>query len=371
MTVNMTEIDSVDLLTLLRVVKEGLEELFPGSLWVRAEIASVQVKSNGHCYLELCQSSDNGAVAKAKAIIWRNNYLLLSRFFREAAGGDIRPGISVLVRAQVNYSELYGLSLIIDDIDPAVTLGEAELKRRKTIEQLTEEGLIDRQHQLELPDLPCRLAVISARDAAGYGDFRRHLLENDYGFSYDVTLFEAVMQGESAPESIADALAAVEVSREKYDAVLILRGGGSALDLACFDDYGLCLTIASCPVPVLTAIGHDRDNHVADLVAYESVKTPTALADVFIDAFTAEDERITSYSTRLRLAFQSKISMMSSKLDLLQSRIRSADPRRILERGYSLVAGADGVVCKSAAGLAAGDVLKIYFSDGEVTVKVQ
>lgn len=363
--------EPVDLLTLQLQVREGLEELFPDGVWVRAEIASVQVKSNGHCYLELCQGSERGVVAKAKAIIWRNNYLQLSRFFRESAGGDLRPGISILVRAQVNYSELYGLSLIIDDLDPAVTLGEAELKRRKTIEKLAEEGLIDRQSGLEMSVLPYRLAVVSARDAAGYGDFRRHLSENEYGFVFDVTLFEAAMQGESAPESIADALAVIETSQERFDAVLILRGGGSALDLACFDDYGLCFAIATCPIPVFTAIGHDRDSHVADLVAHESVKTPTALADVFIDAFAAEDERITSYSTRLRLAFQSKISAMSSNLDILQSRIRSADPRKVLERGYSLVAGPDGVVRKSAAGLVSGDVLKIYFSDGEVTVKVQ
>ncbi|MCQ2182237.1 MAG: exodeoxyribonuclease VII large subunit [Bacteroidales bacterium] len=363
--------EPVDLLMLQILVREGLEELFPETVWVRAEIASIQVKSNGHCYLELCQSSDKGVVAKAKAIIWRNNYLLLSRFFREAAGCDLRPGISVLVLARVNYSELYGLSLVIEDIDPSVTLGEAELKRRRTVEQLSAEGLLDRQSRLEMAELPYRLAVISARDAAGYGDFRRHLDENEFGFVFDVTLFEAAMQGDSAPESISDALAAVEASTEKYDAVLILRGGGSALDLACFDDYGLCFSIANCRIPVLTAIGHDRDNHVADMVAFRSVKTPTALADVFIDAFAAEDERLTSYSTRLRLAFQTKISLMSSTLDVLESRIRSADPRRVLERGYSLVTGPDGVVRKKAAGLAPGDVLKIYFSDGEVNVKVQ
>lgn len=363
--------DAIDLLTLQRELRDGLEELFPEGAWVRAEIASIQVRTNGHCYLELCQSTEKGLVAKAKAIIWRNNYLLLSRFFREAAGSELRPGITILVHAEVSYSELYGLSLVIDDLDPAVTLGEAELKRRETISRLEAEGLIDRQHGLQMAALPYRLAVISARDAAGYGDFRRHLEENDFGFVFDVTLFEATMQGAQAPESISDALAAVEASSEPYDAALILRGGGSSLDLACFDDYGLCFAIANCAVPVFTAVGHDRDSHVADLVAYEAVKTPTALADLFIDAFAAEDERITSYSSRLRLAFQSKLSAMASGLELLRSRIHSADPRRILERGYSLVTGEDGVVRKAAAGMKAGDVLKIYFADGEVTVKVQ
>lgn len=363
--------EPVDLLTLQLLVREGLEELFPDAVWVRAEIASLQAKSNGHCYLELCQSDDKGVVAKAKAIIWKSSYLMLSRFFREAAGGDLRPGITVLVHARVSYSELYGLSLIIDDLDPSVTVGEAEMRKRQTIEKLEAEGLMDKQKELEMPQLPRRLAVISASSAAGFGDFKRHLEENEYGFAFEVTLFEAAMQGDTAAESISDALAAVETSPDgPYDAALILRGGGSALDLACFDDYGLCFAIANFPLPVLTAIGHDRDFHVADMVAHDYVKTPTALADVFIDAFAAEDERITSCSTRLRLAFQAKLARMDSALDVLQSRIRNADPRKVLERGYALVTDAGGVVRKSAAGLNAGDTLRIYFSDGEIKVKV-
>lgn len=363
--------EPVDLLTLQILVREGLDELFPEAVWVRAEIASLQARSNGHCYLELCQSDGNGVVAKAKAIIWRNNYLMLSAFFREAAGSELRPGITVLVHARVSYSELYGLSLIVDEIDPSVTVGEAELQKRRTIAKLEAEGMMDRQKELELPLLPRRLAVISASGAAGFGDFRRHLEENEYGFAFEVTLFEAAMQGDTAAASISDALAAVETSPDgPFDAALILRGGGSTLDLACFDDYGLCFAIANSPLPVLTAIGHDRDFHVADMVAYHYVKTPTALADVFIDAFAAEDERITSCSTRLRLAFQAKLSGMDAALEVLRSRIAAADPRKVLERGYTLVTDADGVVRKSAAGLAAGDTLRIYFSDGEIKVKV-
>lgn len=363
--------EAVDLLTLQRLVREGLEELFPESVWVRAEIASLMVKSNGHCYMELCQSGDSGVVAKAKAIVWKNNYLLLSSFFREASGKELCPGITILARARINYSELYGLSLIIDDIDPSVTLGEAELRKRQTVAKLEEEGLLEKQKGLSMPQLPRRLAVISAKDAAGFGDFCRHLEENEYGFTYSVTLFEAAMQGESAAESISDALAAVETAPGvAYDAVLILRGGGSALDLACFDDYGLCFTIANFPIPVLTAIGHDRDYHVADMVAFDYVKTPTALADVFIDAFAAEDERITSYSSRLRLAFQARLSGMESAVELLRARIDAADPRKVLGRGYTLVTDGKGVVCKSSSGIREGDVLRIFFSDGELKVKV-
>ena len=178
------------------------------------------------------------------------------------------------------------------------------------------------------------------------------------------------MQGESAPESISDAIAAVESAPEQYDAVLIMRGGGSALDLACFDDYGLCFTIANCRIPVYTAIGHDRDSHVADMVAYCSVKTPTALADVFVDALAAEDERISSFGTRLRLAFASRLSSMDAALDLLAGRIRSADPRNVLARGYTLVADASGHVLKSADSLRSGDRIRVLFGDGSREAEV-
>lgn len=357
--------EAMGLYELLEQVREGLEDVFPDRVWVCAEVASIQSGGSpyrpGHCYMELCQSGPKGLVAKVRGIVWQSVYVQLSHFFRAATGGDIRPGMKVLVRAQVNFSELYGLSLVIDDIDPSYTLGDAEARRRETIARLENEGLMDAQKELPLAPLPYRLAVISARTAAGFGDFCRHLQENEYGFAYDVTLVEALMQGDGAPASIVSALSRVG---DGLDAVLILRGGGSALDLSCFDDYGLCAAIANCPVPVFTAIGHDRDVHVADMVAYHSVKTPTALADLFISAFAAEDERISEYGTRLRRAFDRRIESCLSRLDHLQSRIHSADPRSVLTRGYSLVTDSRGVVVKSAASLAPGDGIKLYFCDG-------
>lgn len=352
------------MLTLQSGIREGLEDLFPESLWVKAEVSSIQVRNNGHCYMELCQSGENGVVAKAKAVIWRSRYLPLSHYFREAAGSDISAGMSVLVRAQVNYSELYGLSLVIDDIDADVTIGGQERLRRQTIARLQEEGLLEKQQELTLPALPYALAVISAADAAGYGDFCRHLQDNEYGFVFRTDLFEATMQGNQAPESISDALDAVQASAVSYDAVLILRGGGSNLDLSCFDDYGLCFSIANCSVPVFTAIGHDRDRHVADMTAFASVKTPTALADEIISCYMAEDERISSYVNRLRLAFSNRIMQMLSRVDLLESRIRNADPRSVLSRGYALVTDTRGVVLKSAANVSEGDSIKLMFADG-------
>ena len=366
----------VSLSELLAEVREAVEEACPDKVWLRAELSSVQVRTNGHCYLELCEQGEGGIVAKARAVIWRSRYQMLASYFREATGGDLIPGIQVLLRVQAGYSELYGLTLTVDEIEPEFTLGAVELQRRKTLARLEEEGLLDRQKELSMPDLPYRLAVISAPDAAGYGDFCRHLDENPYGFKFSVTLFEATMQGENAPESIVDALERIEAGEQLpsgaggYDAVLLMRGGGSSLDLACFDDYGLAFSIANCPVPVLTAIGHDRDFHVADSVAYDYVKTPTALADLFIDAFAAEDERISGFSTRLHLAFRGKIADLESRLDLLAQRIRGADPRTVLSRGYTLVTDPRGVVLKKAASLKKGDRLRVLFEDGRLDCTV-
>ena len=360
------ERDYIDLLELLAMVREELEAAFPERFWVKAEIASVQTKANGHCYLELVQHENGGVVAKVKANIWRSRFAPLRAYFREATGGDLAVGMEVLLRMQVTFSEAYGFSLNVEEIEPRYTLGAAELQRRKTLEKLEADGLLDRQKQLEPALLPYRLAVISARDAAGFGDFRRHLADNAYGFVFETELFEATMQGADAPASICDAIARVECADRPFDAVLLLRGGGSPLDLACFDDYGLALAIADCPVPVYTAIGHERDTHVADVVAYARVKTPTALADLFIEAFAAEDERIGSYGTRLRTAFLSRLSAMESRLDALGERIRRADPRNVLSRGYTLVTDARGVVVKSAAALPAGTPFKLMFADGTV-----
>ena len=342
------ENDFVDLLTLQRDLQEGIEDLFPDRVRVRAEVSSVSVKG-GHCYLELCQSEKGRVVAKVRAVVWRDRYFLLSAMFREETGSDLQPGMTILAGVRVSYHEVFGLTLIVEELDPGTTLGEQERIRRETIAKLEEEGLIDRQKSLSLPALPYRLAVISTDTAAGWGDFRHHLLDNEYGFRFQVDLFEAKMQGEGAPASISDALDTAVASKDPYDAILILRGGGSNFDLACFDDYGLCFNIANCDIPVLTAIGHERDRHVADLVACRDVKTPTALADLLLDIYIGEDEMISGYVTRLRLAFVNKINAMSSRIELLSSRIKAADPRGILSRGFALATDARGIILKSAA----------------------
>lgn len=387
------EEDCLELLELQDMIKLGIEDAVPGRLRVRAEIASLQRKANGHCYLELCQSDGAAVVARVKAVIWRSAYAGIAGRFEEAAGSPLKAGLSLVFEASVSYSELYGLSLVISDIDVRHTLGEAELQRRRTLERLQKEGYADMQKELALPAVPRRLAVISAEGAAGFGDFCRHLEQNEFGFSFSVRLFPATMQGEGAPASIIAAISDACGCGEPFDALLLLRGGGSVMDLACFDDFELCAALASCPLPVYTAIGHERDVHAADLVANTAVKTPTALADLFIDALASEDERLSEYRSRFRLAFQSKISARELALERclhrfaaavskrcnaaeaavasLESRIRSADPRQVLSRGWTLATGASGAVLKSASGVSEGDEICILFSDGRLDCKVE
>ena len=360
----------IDLFTLQTEVRQSLESSFPARVWVRAEVSAVKVRGGGHCYLELSQSDESGLVAKASAIIWASRFRVLGPYFESVAGSPLQPGITVLLRVQVNYSQLYGLSLIVDDIDASCTLGEKEKERLATIERLKKEGLLDRQKSLEMTALPYRLAVVSAPDAAGYRDFERHLKGNAYGFVLETVLYEAVMQGASAPESISDALKAAASAEKPFDAVLVLRGGGSNLDLSCFDDYRLASAIATCPVPILAAVGHDQDFHICDMVAWRYVKTPTALADTFIEIYADEDQYISSFAGRLKTAFLNKISLMGSRVDVLESRIAGADPRRILSRGYALVVDDGGVVMKNAAGHSAGDNVKVMFADGTLDCRV-
>ena len=387
------EKEFIDLFELQHRLKQGVESLFPNRIWVRAEVSAIKARSGGHCYLELSQSDQKGLIAKSSAIIWSSKYRFIAPYFESVTGSPLQEGLVILVQVQVNFSEMYGMSLIIDDINPEFSLGEKEQERQRTIERLQKEGLMGLQKELALPLLPYRLAVISASDAAGYRDFMRHVEDNPYGFKVEPVLFPALMQGTECPASIISALDRIMDEGEQWDAVLILRGGGAKLDLACFDDYELAAVIAQYPLPVLTAIGHDQDYHVCDMVAHEFLKTPTALADHILDIYAGEDMRISSAESRIRLAlsnriyreealldssaarirggFMLKISAMESALNVIQTRIQAADPRKILERGYALAVDADGVVLRGAAGRKAGDKVSVMFADGTLCTEVK
>lgn len=360
----------ISLFELQTALREGIESIVPSRVWVKAEISAMKARRGSHCYLELSESGENGMVAKVKAVVWANNWRILEAAFREEAGTDLAEGMNVLLQVQVTYSQLYGLSLVVWDIDAVYTLGEAERLRRETLARLEAEGLLELQKTLEPVRVPYNIAVVSAEDAAGYRDFLRHLHENEYGFAFSTTLFPAKMQGLDAPSSMREALESVAASGVGFDYVMILRGGGSKLDLACFDDYDLAVAIATFPIPVMTAVGHDQDYHVCDAVAYDFMKTPTALADRLLEALIAEDEAVSYYGTRLKLAFMTKINAMGSRIDILENRILSADPRNVLKRGYTLVTDGCGKVRKKASDFGPGDVLEVLFSDGKVKCKV-
>lgn len=386
------EKEFVDLFEFQSKLKEGIECLFPKRIWLRAEISAVKARQGSHCWLELSQSNAEGLIAKASAVIWSSKYRFIAPYFQSVTGSPLKEGMVVLVEVQANYSQLYGFSLVINDIDPEYSLGLKELERQRTIDRLQKEGLMDLQKELTLALLPHRLAVVSAEDAAGFRDFVRHLDDNPYGFRMDVTLFPALMQGSECPSSVISAMDAVLECGEDFDAVLILRGGGSKLDLACFDDYRLASVIAQYPLPVLTAIGHDQDYHVCDMVAHSYLKTPTALADEILSIYEDEDARLSSFMTRIRMAasgrlavsdsalsmlrsrirnaFALKIASMESALGLLHARISAADPRKLLERGFALALDSNGVRIKVADGVRAGDKVSVLFPDGTLKCTV-
>ena len=263
---------------LQKLVKATLDEAFALPVWVSAEIAEIKINYSGHCYLELVEKGgDNGVpLSQARAVIWRTAYARIAGYFEAETGQRLAAGIRILARVMISYHELYGFSLNILDIDPTFTLGDMERQRQITIERLQREGVWDINRENPLPQVVQRIAIVSSRQAAGYQDFCKELGKSPYAFS--LTLFDAFMQGAGAEDSIVAALDAVADRMDDFDAVVLIRGGGSASDLNCFNAYRLCAHIAQFPLPILTGIGHDKDTSVADMVAHTALKTPTAVA---------------------------------------------------------------------------------------------
>lgn len=272
--------EALTLYELNNLVRGSLERALPDEYWVQAELSEVREAYNGHCYLEFVQKGNNGRdlVAKARGVVWAGTYRLLKPLFERETGRPLSAGMKVLVRVAVTFHELYGYSLSVTDIDPAYTLGDLARLRREILARLEADGILNDNKELPLPVLANRIAVISSATAAGYGDFRNQLLRNDYRLRFTLRLFPAVMQGERVEESVLAALDAIMAERDEWDAVVIIRGGGATSDLSGFDTYLLAAACAQFPLPVITGIGHERDDTVLDLVAHTRVKTPTAAA---------------------------------------------------------------------------------------------
>jgi exodeoxyribonuclease VII large subunit len=384
--------EKLTLLDLQEKIKRGIEGAVPGAVWVTAEIGELNNHYSGHCYLDLIDYKEGGrgVAAKARGVIWSNVWRMLKPYFETTSGVRLEKGLHVLLKAQVSFSPVYGLSLNILDIDPSFTVGELELRRQKTIERLKGDGCMEMNPSLQLPALPRRIAVVSAETAAGYRDFMKQLHQNENGFRFCTELFAAQMQGDDAPQSIISALERIAERSDEFDVAIIIRGGGAAMDLVCFDDYNLALNIAQFPLPVITGIGHDHDFHIADMVAHTWLKTPTAVADFFVGIFVEQEQYIMYLFQRISLTLSQKISAERQKLallhnsvvqgaanlvsngrralEMLQLRINAADPAKILGNGFAIVA-VDGKRA-SVEDIREGCRVRMVLADGTVEFTV-
>ena len=407
----MMEAQALSLYELNGLIKRSIRSCMPDTYWVQAELSDVRSNYSGHCYLEFVQKdvTGNNLIAKARGTIWSNIYKMLKPYFEQETGQAFASGIKVLVQVAVEFHELYGYSLTVLDIDPTYTVGDMARKRREILRQLEEEGVIDLNKELDMPMLPQRIAVISSATAAGYGDFCNQLQNNPRGYAFHTELFPAIMQGERVEESVLAALDAINARIEEFDAVVIIRGGGATSDLSGFDTYLLAASCAQFPLPIITGIGHERDDTVIDSVAHTRVKTPTAAAEFLIakldkcadvlDEMSSrlmqgvrnrllwEHRRMESLTQRIPtsaykriseakyallsarrdilLASQSFLSMKKHRLELLQQKLNDALPEKQLARGYSITLK-DGKAVKNASLLEEGDVLVTVLHQGKI-----
>ena len=378
------------LLELCERIDEALSVELDASYWVRAEIASLTER--GHCYMELVEKAKNNSIAaKVRATCWSHVYHLLAAYFANETGQMLSVGMKVLLQVEVSFHAVYGLSVNIVGIDPTFTLGDLARQRQQTIQRLQEDGVMELQRSLEIATLPRRIAVISAADAAGYGDFCHQLESNSGGFHFRTQLYPAVMQGEQSPASIIRALEEIAAKAKEYDVIVIVRGGGATTDLRNFDDYSLAFHCANFPLPIIAGVGHTRDVSVVDMVVHTSVKTPTAAAEWVINMMQEQAEKVSELYVRLqrvaqyaihkqqnrlealwqalRFATQKRVSRQRNQLELWEKTISIHSPERIYRMGYSLTT-MNGKVVRSIHDVKTGEELMTHTRDGVIRSKV-
>lgn len=321
------------------LVREAIEDALPDEYWVEAELSECR-ENSGHCYMELIEKDErsNTPVARASAKCWRQTWMMVKPYFERTTGQPLRAGMKVLLRVYAQFHETYGFSWIVSDIDPTYTLGDMARKRQEIIRQLKEEGVFDLQRELRIPTFAQRIAVISAQNAAGYGDFCRQLEDNDYGFRFDVQLFPAIMQGEQVEQSVISALNQIYNlhSPLNFDVVVIIRGGGATADLSGFDTLALAENVAQFPIPIITGIGHDRDESILDMVANTRVKTPTAAAALLIDNLLRVLERLDDASQRISYAVNQRISNQKTKIATMTTLIPTLALRVVSDQRHRI-----------------------------------
>lgn len=322
---------AISLLALNQLIKETLEDQLEPSYWLLAEVAEIKQASNGHAYLDLVEKNGNQVLAKMRANIWAYSYRMIAAKFRSVTGQDLKSGMKILAQVVVTFHEVYGMSLNVKDIDPNFTLGERARLRQEIIDRLSREGLLDLSKRFLLPTVPQEIAIISSETAAGYGDFVNQLKNNPYGYAVHYQLFQATLQGSEAAKSMIKSLERIMRSDNSFDAIAIIRGGGAALDLDCFDDYELAKAIALSDIPVLTGIGHERDETIADLVAHTKIKTPTALAEFILSGFREFEEKLHELIRNIQRAVGRSIQEAAKEIQASQHRLESSG-KFILQR---------------------------------------
>jgi exodeoxyribonuclease VII large subunit len=317
----MTE--KITLTELQLIIRDSLYMALPDFFWVTAEISELRENSSGHCYLELVEkiSEDKNPRARIRAIIWSTRFRFLKAFFENSTSQTLREGIKILIKVKVEYHELYGLSLIISDIDPAFTIGDMAMKRQLILAQLDKEGVLLMNKELQFPPVPQRIAIISSRNAAGYTDFMNHLKGNSFGYVFYTTLIEASLQGKETEQDVIGALDTIASNQEAFDVVVLIRGGGSQSDLSWFDSYNIAYHITQFPLPVITGIGHEKDVSVTDLVAHTALKTPTAVADFLIDSVADTENRINEISRAIAELSKTILERNRNKIDTASIRL--------------------------------------------------
>lgn len=315
--------EKISLTELQLIIRDSLYLALPDFYWVVAEISELKENYAGHCYLELIEkhSDEKNVSARAKGIIWNNRYRFLRSFFENITGESLREGLKILVKVKIEYHELYGLSLVITDIDPSFTVGEMTLKRQMIIKRLEEEGVFSMNKELDFPAVPQRIAVISSKNAAGYSDFINHLTGNPSGYIFYTSLTESAMQGSETEQGIISALDKIAMNSNLFDLVVIIRGGGSQTDLSWFDSYNIAYYITQFPLPVITGIGHDKDMSVTDMVAYKSLKTPTAVADFLVENMSLTENHLIEISTEIKESSRKIIEKNSTRIETLKTKL--------------------------------------------------
>ena len=313
---------TITLYELNSLVRQTIEIGLPKSYWVEAEISELR-ENGGHCYLELMEKDKryNTPIAKASARCWRQTWGMVKPYFENTTGQQLRAGMKVLIEVYAQFHEAYGFSWIISDIDPNYTLGDMARKRQEIIKRLKEEGVFDLNKQLDLPLFSQRIAVISSKSAAGYGDFANQLYGNQYGYYFEAELFAATMQGEDVERSIIKALNAINDRCDDFDCVVIIRGGGATSDMSGFDALELAENVANFPLPIITGIGHDRDECILDMVSHTRVKTPTAAAALLIDNLHTAERRIDDARQRIANLTSRKMEVEKLRLSRLAERL--------------------------------------------------